>query len=1123
MHLRESQLVFSATDLANYLGCRHLTQLECRVAKGERSRPFRTDERLDTLRQLGQEHETRYVEHLREQGKSVVDLTADGKRSTVSDARDAMRSGADVIVQAELGRAEFWGRADLLLRVERPSELGDWSYEVADTKLSAQTRGGTLLQLCLYSDLLRDLQGVEPTTAYVVKPGDPFETEQHPLSQYWAFFRWVRQRMVQSVVEEEPTYPQPVAHCDICSWYGECRQRLRDDDHLSLVAGVSKLQIVELNQRSLTTLEAFAEDTGLASVAPSRGSLASLLTAQQQAQIQLRGRRSGNPEHELLPIRPGEGFSRLPAPDPGDLFFDLEGERLSPGGGAEYLFGYALADGEQGATMVSEWALEPQAEKNVFEAFMDRVMSRRADHPGMHIYHYAPYEETALKRLSTKYATREDELDRLLRSNRLIDLHAVVKQSLRASVEQYSIKDLEEFYGFQRTTDLREASRALARVEAASALGQRDRIDPDDLQTIEAYNRDDCFSTRYLRDWLEGIRAQQITAGETIDRPEEPSGDASDGLQAHLEEMEQVAAKLLAGLPVEEAQDGRHPHRLLANLLPYYRREAKCAWWDYFFLQELEPEALRQHQDALQGLTYVGAASTDPKLQTFQFELQECAIEAGDELHAVGGDKVGACYEIDRLRGQLIIKKTTNGIGVRPESLIRFKYIDTAALSGSLLDFGKLVADTPGGFSDCRYDLLRGDAPRLSSLQLPLERALDGAAVSDLVTDLRDGVLAVQGPPGVGKTHTIADAIIQLSRAGKRIGVTAVGHQVILGVLAKVAELSEGSVRVSHLKSGNYDPPLGVRKLRDGDAVAKALNQGEVVGGTAWLWSRPNFEKSLDVLFVDEAGQASLAMTLAAARAATNLVLVGDPQQLDQPQRGSHPEGADASALKHLIGDHATVPADRGLLLSETRRLHPTICAFTSELYYEGKLNSRAGLEGQEIVGDLPYAGAGLVFVPVEHTGNQNESLEEVTAVTAIVASLLDGQHSWRPAKGDRPRPLTIEDVLVVAPYNRQVNRLEAALPTGARVGTVDKFQGQQAPIVIYSMTTSSASDAPRGMEFLYSPNRMNVATSRAQALAILVACPALLEAECKTPDQMRLANGVCRFVELARTCDAPG
>ena len=362
----------------------------------------------------------------------------------------------------------------------------------------------------------------------------------------------------------------------------------------------------------------------------------------------------------------------------------------------------------------------------------------------------------------------------------------------------------------------------------------------------------------------------------------------------------------------------------------------------------------------------------------------------------------------------------------------------------------------------------------------------------------------------------------RFAAAGKKIGIIAVSHKVIDNLLVAVRKADNASSRPQHLrlvhKDDEHDVVGRIEFAKSNDEALGLIAPGTIVGGTAWLWADPDAIGRLDVLVIDEAGQMALAQTLAAARAARNLVLLGDPQQLEQPTRGAHEDGADVAALVHLLGPaHATLPAEQGQFLDRTYRLHPAVCAFTSEAYYEGRLQSNCGLERQCIEGATPFVGAGLFLVEVAHQGNQAQSLEEVDAVVAIARSLLQPSTTWTNADGET-RPLEPKDILVVAPYNSQVSALRRALADVhvVRVGTVDKFQGQEAPVVIYSCASSSPEDAPRGMAFLYDPHRFNVATSRACSTVIIVANPRLFEPDCRTPEQMGWASGFCRFEEMA-------
>ncbi|MGH7731537.1 MAG: DEAD/DEAH box helicase, partial [Candidatus Eiseniibacteriota bacterium] len=381
---------------------------------------------------------------------------------------------------------------------------------------------------------------------------------------------------------------------------------------------------------------------------------------------------------------------------------------------------------------------------------------------------------------------------------------------------------------------------------------------------------------------------------------------------------------------------------------------------------------------------------------------------------------------------------------------------------------------------------------------------------------------AIQGPPGSGKTYTGARMILDLARSGKRVGVCAVSHRVVRNLLRAVVEAAAEEHR--HIdclqkvrKLGELDDD-GVAESIENAKVRDALRSGtvRVAGGTAWLWAREEFFEAVDVLFVDEAGQMSLANVLAIAGGAKSLVLLGDPRQLDQPIQGSHPEGTAASALEHVLERHMTIPSDRGLFLAESWRLPPEICAFTSELFYEGRLHARSAPGLQRLSGAGRFDGAGLWYVPVEHDANRSASREEIEAVTGLVTTLLAGGVTWRDRDG-ATRPLGLEDILVIAPYNAQVADLKAKLPKETRVGTVDKFQGQEAPVLIYSLTSSTPQDAPHGMDFLFDSNRFNVATSRAICACIVVGSPRLFEPDCQNPRQMKLANAFCRFLEVAQ------
>jgi uncharacterized protein len=1046
-----------------------------------------------------------------------------------------MRAGAEVIVQADLGADRWIGRADVLLRVPRPSGLGEWSYEVVDTKLAQETRGGTVLQLCLYSDLMAEIQGLQPEYMHVVKPGQGFEPESFRIDEFGAYYRLVKRRL-EEIISRQPdsrTYPNPVAHCEICRWRIECDARRHADDNLCLVAGIRPLHIIELERQGIRTLRQFAEEPAPLREKPERGNLGTFARAQGQARIQLKGRETGEALYELLQQGPGLGLSRLPVPDPGDIFFDIESDQVAGEGGLEYLLGAAFNEKSGDLGYRALWALNPLEERKALETFIDFIMGRWEKHPGMHIYHFSPYEPAAIKRLIGKHGTREAEVDRLLRAERFVDLLSVTRHGVRASVESYSLKPLEACFGYTRTLDLRAAGQSLRRIAWALELTGPENILPADRAAVEAYNRDDCISTAILRNWLEQRRTELEARDGPIPRPEEKSGDASEKIEERADDVRLVFAALTAGLP-EDREYWRREEKarwLLAHQLEYFRREDNCAWWEYYRIHDLGDEELLEERKAIMGLVFAGAVGGSAKapVHRYTFPEQEAAFAEDDDLEEVGGERtrLGKVSAVDPVHRTLDIAKTSKAAAIHPAAVMVNEHVTMKPVDGAFLQFAASVAQHgvqgQGRFRAAR-DLLLRNTPRLHApANGPLRNAGEDVveAAVRLVKNLDNSILPIQGPPGTGKTYTGARMIVALAQEGKRIGVTAVSHKVIDNLLKEVMAAASAAGRplgAFHKdKPGKPgDAPIeGIEKLDDNARAAAALKSGMVTGGTTWFWSRDDMIESADYLFIDEAGQMSLAHALAAGRSARNIVLLGDPQQLEQPQRGAHPEGAEVAALVHVLGGSKTMPDEAGLFLDETWRLHPAICRFTSEVFYEGRLRSRPGLETQAIGGSTAFSGSGLYYVPVEHTGNQNSAPEEVDALALIARSLLRNNVTWTNAKG-KIGPLGESDILVVAPYNAQVAAITERLPRGVRVGTVDRFQGQQAPVVIYSMTSSSAEDAPRGMGFLYNSNRLNVATSRAQGISILVATRRLLEPECGSPEQMRWANGLCRFRELA-------
>jgi predicted RecB family nuclease len=1063
MQAQNDRLTLSPSDLTAYLACAHLATLELALAHGRIEKPHVDNAHADLIKRKGDEHEARYLQQLRDAGRTVLEIPFDFDWDAAARAtEEAIRTADhDVVYQGCLASDGWRGFADFLERTPAGT------YEAVDTKLARHAKPAAVLQLCFYTQELARIQGSEPERMHVVlgtgvresfRPGD-----------FAAYYRRVRERFARFVAEPPPTYPYPCAHCPICDFKERCKEQWEADDHLVRVARIRRDQIERLGAvgiATLTSLGQTARGTAVPRMAPS-----TFETLRDQAELQL----ATEPAWHLLEPEVERGFGLMPKPSPGDLFFDMEGDPFfDPDRGLEYLFGIWSRDRGHEAI----WGHDRASEQAAFERLVDLIHERLREHPDLHVYHYAAYESTALKRLAAEYATREEEVDELLRREVLVDLYAVVRQALRASVPGYSIKELEALYGFERRAALKSGDDSIVLFNE-----WLDSQDATILQAIADYNEEDCYSTFLLREWLLELRPPELAWREPPELrvPKEEAAEAR-------EERERLRLALL-----EQGEE------LGAQLLDYHRREAKPSWW--WFFQRLESTSAELVDDP----ESIGALAHDTSIgpeqvkrswaHWFSFPPQQHRLDEGDGvIDPVTGDSAGWIETLDNENGRLRLVRGPKLKDVpMPRALIPGGPYDTSCQRKALVRFGRSLLA-----ADRRYlaleRVLRRDLPRGGAR---VQRdAL--AERQQLAEQLDRSYLFVQGPPGSGKTWTGAQLVVHLLERGKRVGVASTSHKAIHNFLY---ELEKSGLQTKGLKKScdNPESQHTSAHIESESAIEPFLDPDlRLLAGTAWLFAREELDQQLDYLVIDEAGQVSLADTLAMGTCARNLILLGDPLQLAQVSQGIHPGGSGASVLEHLRGDDQTVAENRGLFLEHTRRMHPDVCGFISDTFYEGRLESDAICSGRTTA-----VGTGIRYLPVEHSGNRQSSEEEAAAVAAEVARLLEAG-------------VAANEILVVAAYNAQVRCLRAKLPATVRVGTVDKFQGQEGDVVFFSLASSSGADIPRGLEFLFSANRLNVAISRARCLAYLVASPRLLVVDCSSIDQMRLANALCRLVELA-------
>ncbi|HEY1867455.1 MAG TPA: TM0106 family RecB-like putative nuclease [Candidatus Cybelea sp.] len=1165
MQRLNGRFVYSASDLNAYLECRRLTELESLVARDKLTRPVVKDEQAELLRMKGEAHEAAHLEALRSiyTGEEIVTFeerpenSLDGYVRAEAETLAAMRRGVPVIYQASFFDGTFLGRADFLRRVELPSDLGEYSYEVVDTKLGLNPKPYYLVQLCNYSEHLARLQGRLPTYAHVLL-GNGAEYKFR-LNDYMAYYRRLKHRFLEFAgekaagdVDRPQSYPFECSHCKLCSWNEACEKQRRDDDHLSLVANMRREQITKLETSGIGRMEVLA--TAHDSARPTGMNPETFAKLQRQAALQVRARRELRPIYELLPHDPGLGFELLPRPAAGDVFFDMEGDPLFEAGRSlEYLFGYWLP--RETPEYRTFWALDRAEEKRAFEQAVDFITERRRRYPDLHVYHYASYEKDALRRLAQQHSTREAEVDDLLRSEVLVDLFAVVRRAIAISEEHYSLKNLERFYQLERETAVKKGDESIVMFE-------RWLLDRNEatLADIERYNRDDCRSTYLLREWLLRLREEamvKFAIDLPLRAPKKPDDPChaefvescakcvkrrSDALDdARRGELERELLRNL--LPPQTEQEYREmaaPGRtryLLANLLAYHRREEKPAWWAYYDRCENVDNLLEFDKDAIAGLKLRDdVAPRREKLSfvyTYDFPEQQHKLSDGHAPHNPRTKKkAGTIVSLDADANRLELKTTapidiaraiTELVPGTPPPITEqrkaLSRIATEYLDGSLHERHSAT-----------HDLLTNRDPRLNRAATRLQpRDVTAESVSAIVSALDRSYIFIQGPPGSGKSTIGSHVICDLLASGKRVAVTSTSHKAIHNLLGKVeARMAErrGSFRGRYKHSGNGSeyrsqlPAPFVESIESNEPFG--ADDYQLAGGTVWLFAREELDAKFDYLFIDEAGQVALADAIAMSLCAKNVVLLGDPSQLSQVSQGRHPIHADDSVLEHLLGEAQTVLERRGIFLDVSYRMQPKICDFISAAMYERRLHPAPKTHIHQIT-TASQEYAGLYFAGVDHEGNGSSSLEEAGEIVRQISLLLAGGTlvDSAPPQPGNPRKVTERDIIVVTPYNAQRRQILASLRnaeidvdphTGVRVGTVDKFQGQEAPIVFYSMATSSGEEIPRNVEFLFERNRFNVAVSRARAASILICSPRLLDIRCRTPQQMALANLLCAF-----------
>lgn len=1136
---KEYGRLYSASDLVSYLGCHHRTELDLKKLNGWEGKPVESDASAKLIQDYGDRHERAYLDYLKNQEElKIVEIN---KKAPLDEqlrlTKEAMTSGVDVIFQATLLQPPFIGYADFFIKVPGKSKFGDYQYEVVDTKLAKSSRGKFVIQLCLYAEMLAVEQGVMPESLHIVLGRlDPREAELKGLItdapnikklrtlDYLDYFRSIREhylsfiKSLESKQSDFSTYPEPVKACGLCRWAEYCEDQWETNDHLSRVANIRKDQIKKLGIIDITKMKQLSE---LKRSVPGI-SQPVLNRLQKQAELQINPTNDGKtfrieylePEVDLV-----QGLALLPKPAIGDLYFDMEGFPYEVGG-LEYLFGlgWVSLNNPNQFEFKPFWAHDRAAEKKAFEEFMDFVKAHLTKYPYAHIYHYAPYEKTAIKRLSSMHNTRTAFRDQLLRDGKLVDLYRVVRSGLQLALPSYSIKYVEKYYRGVREGEVVNAGDSIVMYEDFRTVDDEEKKIKI-LDSIQKYNHDDVESTWQLHCWLERQKQERLIVDYISNvRVEENPSQAIVDREVLVQNVLNQINEWSIQQPESLREKAKNVSELLEQIIDFYWRCKLPSLWRKFQREEDPDHDPLEDMDCLGFLDFTGETQSEKSSLRYFYKVpdQESKLTTGSIVKLIQEQGSTANFEYDLEKG--IASFTRNKKSPAPSRFISLGLGDappTDVQQESIYRFVKKLHDYPNQ-TNAVLDILMVNTPNLLGYfdGQPIVAAPTTEELIAAVEKMNNTYLVIQGPPGTGKSTNASMAISKLIKGGKKVAITSNSHAAINHLLkssVKMMKLEGVSATVAVVKE-DESLPDEVMFIKSNEINSE---EHQLVGGTSWLFSREDQMDKWDYLFVDEASQVSLADLIASGSCAKNIVLLGDQMQLPQPIEGIHPGKSGLSVLDYLMGDHPTVPKEMGIFLEKTYRMHPSICKPISDGVYESRLNSVESCEQQKLV-IRPDADkalkkvCGISYIEVAHQGRSQSSEEESKRIKEIYQSLL--KQSWIDREG-KEHKITNNDILVVAPYNAQIRQLKKDLGNDARIGTVDKFQGQEAAVAIYSMTSSDKESIPRGLDFLFSKNRLNVGVSRAKCLAIIVASPELGKIECDKVEDMALLNFYIKLI----------
>ena len=1124
MKFKDKIILISPSDLNNFVSCKYLTINEIKFLKKIIKR---NEESIDQKlwKKYGLDHEHKHFQIFKKDYKKLISINQEeSEEIRYQKTIDAIKAGHELIYHAYLIDNNFRGEVDFLVKTKNPSDLGKFSYEVYDTKASRKPRPRHIYQITAYSYMLSKIQGKLPEKMYLIDGADIFH--HYKPKEFIDFFLFTKSNFENFLdnIDNEKIYPEKCSHCTLCSYADECEKIWVKDNYINQVAKINRSQIEKLKKVGINTVEKLSKaNADKLNIKINNQTLKDRIS---QAMLQEEKRATGKSKYIILDPDPGKGFYKLPEPNEGDLFFDIEGFPQEDGRGFEYLHGIYLKN-KNGYEFKFFWAKDykKEFEKENFIDLIQFFKSHFQKYPKAHLYHYNTYEKRSLRQLASLYSSDFPEginfVDYLLRAEKFVDLFLIVNQCVRTSEKDMSLKSIEGvLYDFKRIGDVKKAEDSVKLYDYW--LTSKDK---KTKQNIIEYNEEDCKSTFYLREFLVQNKPESIEWYSLTEEAEKKSLDKKSWEEVETELLKALEKKQIKKNPLTET---------IKNLVGFHRREQKPEWWEIFDRMEKTHDELEDDPECI-GKCILQSPKPEKVdkgvIFTYQFNDQDYKLKKDTSVYdAHMNTSIGKIEEIiEETPNKNIVKiklgdKKFSSMGEMP-SLVSFCRRGAPNIAVLEQALNRFVSDYILGKKSnyqCIIDLLNRGNPNLTKIKSGdnlVDEANDITEESvKVIKQMKNTCLSIQGPPGTGKTYTSAKIIIELMKDGKKVGVSSNSHEAIKNLLSEIERQAKAeNFKFKGMKKSN------TTNLFEGEFIVDIIKEKPVdigmydlFAGTAWFFSNVRMNQTLDYLFIDEAGQVSLANTISMATSSKNLVLIGDQMQLSQPIRGTHEGYAKLSSLDYILEDRDTIPPEQGIFLRETRRLNQNICKYISDSFYDSRLVPHEVTKKRTVSLELNDIGnEGVFYIPTEHYGNSQRSDEEADIIYEYYSRIYKKEYEDEKGKNK----IDINNIMIVAPFNVQTNNIKQKLlkkfSEDTRVGTIDLFQGQEAKVVFISMTSSDTDNLPRHKDFFFNRNRLNVAISRAQNVAVILFNPNLLLASANTIEEMKLINNFCKLLKF--------